>query len=89
MSVVLRFVDQLLKVRKEFLGFIPCQEGLSGEVLAEQISSFIKSIGLRMEECRGQGYDGAGNMTGKLSGVAARIQKIMTKLFMFTATRMT
>ena len=46
-----------------------------GEGLAEEISSFIKSIGLHMEECRGQGYDGTGNMAGKLSGVAARIQK--------------
>ena len=27
-----------------------------------------------MDDCRGQGYDGAGNMAGKLSGVAARIQ---------------
>ena len=26
-----------------------------------------------MEDCRGQGYDGAGNMAGKFSGVAARI----------------
>ena len=26
-----------------------------------------------MEECHGQGHDGAGNMAGKLSGVAARI----------------
>ena len=79
MSVVLRFVDTLLKVREEFLGFIPCQKGLSGEALAEEISNFIKSIGLRMGDCRGQGYDGAGNMAGKLSGVAARIQGIYDK----------
>ena len=46
---------------------------LSGEAISEKISSFITSIGLRMDDCRGQGYDGAGNMAGKLSGVAARI----------------
>jgi hypothetical protein len=74
MAVVLRFIDESLKIREDFLGFILCSDGLSGEALSENISKFITSIGLRMEECRGQGYDGAGNMAGKLSGVAARIQ---------------
>ena len=79
MAIVLRFVDNLMKIREEFLGFIPCQKGLSGEALFEEISNFIKGIDLRMEDCRGQGYDGAGNMAGKLSGVAARIQRIYDK----------
>ena len=74
MAVVLRFIDESLKIREDYLGFIPCSDGLSGEALSENISKFITSIGLRMEECRGQGYDGAGNMAGKLSGLAARIQ---------------
>ncbi|CAB4043830.1 52 kDa repressor of the inhibitor of the kinase-like, partial [Paramuricea clavata] len=67
------------EIREEFLGFIPCQKGLSGEALSEEISNFIKGIDLGMEDCRGQGYDGAGNMAGKLSGVAARIQRIYDK----------
>ena len=28
-----------------------------------------------MQNCRGQGYDGAGNMAGKYQGTAARIQR--------------
>ena len=48
-------------------------EGLSGEALSTEIKNFIQSVGLRMEECCGQGYDEVGNMAGKLSGVAARI----------------
>ncbi len=44
MAVVLRFVDNLLKIREEFLGFIPCQKGLSGEALSEEISKFIKAL---------------------------------------------
>ena len=73
MAIVLRFIDNFFKVREEFLRFVPCMEGLSGEALSTEIKNFIQSVGLRMEECRGQGYDGAGNMAGKLSGVAARI----------------
>ncbi len=75
MAVVLRFVDNLLKIREEFLGFILCQKGLSGEALSDKISKFINGIGLSMEDCRGQGYDGAGNMAKKFSGVTARIQR--------------
>lgn len=32
-----------------------------------------------MEFCHGQGYDGAGNMAGRVSGAAARIQRISEK----------
>ena len=57
-------------MREEFLGFIPCTKGLSVEVLSTEIRNFLQSIGLRMEECRGQGYEA---VAGKFSGVAAQI----------------
>jgi hypothetical protein len=79
MAMVLRFVDKHFKVREEFLGFIPCLKGLTGEALSAEIKNFIQSVGLRMEECRGQGYDGAGNMAGKFSGVGARILRSYEK----------
>jgi hypothetical protein len=79
MAVVLRFVDRSFDIREEFLGFVPCQKGLTGEALAEEISNFAESVGLRMEDCRGEGYDGVGNMAGKYSGVATRIQRIYEK----------
>ena len=34
-------------------------KGLSGEALSTEIKNSIRSFGLRMEDCRGQGYDGA------------------------------
>ena len=34
----------------------------------------IRNLGLDMECCRGQGYDGAGNMSGKCQGAASLIQ---------------
>ena len=35
----------------------------------------IRSLDLDIQNCRGQGYDGAGNMAGKCQGTAARIQR--------------
>ena len=44
------------------------------ENIAEAIKSELRVLGLDMRNCRGQGYDGAGNMSGKYSGTAVRIQ---------------
>ena len=78
MAIVVRFVDQDCTIREEFLGFVPC-EGLSGEAIAKQITDSVCSLGLDMQLCRGQGYDGAGNMAGKVSGAAARILRLYPK----------
>lgn len=43
-------------------------------MLGNKLWNFI--LGLDFEHVRGQGYDGAGAMTGKEKGVAARIMKI-------------
>ena len=69
------FVITSCQYERSFLVLFHVKKGLSGEALAEESTGFVKHIGLRMEDCRGQGYDGAGNMVGKLSGVAARIQR--------------
>ena len=74
MSLVVRFVDALSNIREEFLGFVPCKLGLSGEAIAATISSVLRQLDLPLDLCRGQGYDGAGNMAGRLSGAAARIK---------------
>ena len=42
--------------------------------MAEAIKTEIRSLGLDLHNCRGQGYDGAGNMSGKYIGAAVRIQ---------------
>ena len=74
MALVLRFVDTTGHIREEFVGFVPCDQGLSGEALSNTIMQSITKSGISMDNCRGQGYDGAGNMAGKCSGAAARIQ---------------
>eukprot|EP00795_Rhopilema_esculentum_P015975 gene15975-biopygen5349 len=73
MPLVIRFVDNQAKIREEFMGFIPCSEGMKGKDIANTILQAVEGFGLDMNLCRGQGYDGAGNMAGKCSGAAARI----------------
>ena len=75
MSVVVRFVDKESNIREEFLGFTQCSEGLSGEAVAKTIKQALEDFGLDRENCRGQGYDGAGKMAGKCSGAAVNIQR--------------
>ncbi|CAB3981914.1 Hypothetical predicted protein [Paramuricea clavata] len=53
--------------------------GLSGDAIATTIKDFLHDQNLPVDNCRNQGYDGAGNMAGRLSGAAARIQEINKK----------
>lgn len=73
MSLAVRFVDKDCLIREEFLGFVPCKLGLSGEAVANTILNSLHELDLPIDNCRGQGYDRAGNMAGRLSRAAARI----------------
>ena len=75
MPLVLRFVDSESRIREEFFGFIACDTGVIGKAIARKILWGVRHVGLDLSLCRGQGYDGAGNMAGKCSGAAATIQK--------------
>ena len=74
MLFIIRFVDKDKEIREEFFRFMHCDSGVSSEALAKVIKDSVKEIGLDMKDCRGQGYDGAGNMAGKCAGAAARIR---------------
>ena len=52
-------------VREEFLSFLKCSYGLSGQSLFKTIKEFIDSYCLDTSDCRGQGYDGAGKSQGR------------------------
>ena len=64
MSVVVCFMDNESN-REEFLQFTQFSEGLSGEAIANIIKQALENFGLHIANCRGQGYDGAGNKAGK------------------------
>ena len=79
LPLVIGFVDSGAEIRETFLGFIPCDEGLTGAAIAKKVTEGIENFSLDMNCCRGQGYDGAGNMAGKCIGAAARIQSMFPK----------
>ena len=76
MALVIRFVDSKSEIREVFVGFFECNEGISGEAISKKILEGVEKLSLDMRFCRGQGYDGTGNMAGKCSGAAARIQRM-------------
>ena len=79
LSLVICFVDETHRIREQFLGFCPCKQGLSGDAIATTIKDFLRDHNLPIDDCRGHGYDGVGNMAGRISGAAARIQEIYKK----------
>ena len=73
LALCLRFVDTKSQIREEFLCFTKV-ERITGEVLAESIMSTLESKGLELKNIRGQGYDGASNMSCA-RGVQGRIKE--------------
>lgn len=47
----------------------------TGTVIKNTIEQQLVSIGLNIENIRGQGYDGGSNMSGRINGVQALILK--------------
>ena len=66
LSVVIRILDSTKNVREEIVRFYLCEDGTTGAA--------IKDLGLSMDDCRGQCYDGAGNMSGRLNGASSLIR---------------
>ena len=79
LSLVLRFVDSGMNVREEFICFLYCKWGLSGKNLAKRILEALDDLTLPIDNCRGQGYDGAGAVAGHINGLAAHILRVNTK----------
>ncbi|XP_066917208.1 52 kDa repressor of the inhibitor of the protein kinase-like [Clytia hemisphaerica] len=73
MPIIFRFIDKSNTIREVFVKMAECVSGVSGKAIAKTILESVKSVNLDMESCRGQGYDGAGSMSGKISGAATRI----------------
>ncbi len=72
MSICIRFVDDKPEVREEFLGFVKL-DSADAVTISASLLSFLSSCNLDLSHLRGQGYDGASVMAGKVSGVSARI----------------
>ena len=78
LALCLRFVDENCDIREEFVSFVKLDR-VRAQDIANSIISTIEGLGLSLNELRGQGYDGASNMSGEKSGVQKRIRDIQPK----------
>ena len=75
MVFCLRHVDDNLAVHEEFIGLYSL-ELTSAESLIFTIKDVLLRMNLKIENCRGQCYDGASSMSGHVSGVAKRVMDL-------------
>ena len=62
--ICVRFVDKSTDIREEFLEFGRCTQ-VNGEAISNENLRIIKKADLDIMNCRGQGYDGASNMSSE------------------------
>jgi len=74
LTFIIRYVKEGKPIER-FLEFIPIQEHGS-EYLANTILAFLEENQIPIEDCRGQTYDNASNMSGAYSGLQARLQEL-------------
>lgn len=86
MSLTLRYVSDgispgsIIGIYEQFIKFINV-ESSTGENLYAVLKREINSLGLNLNNIRGQGYDNSSNMKGKISGVQARLLKENSRAF--------
>ena len=81
LGLVLRYVKDGKPVEK-LVEFIPC-ESITGEAIHAKIKESLHQLALDQADCRAQGYDGAGNMAGRLKGCAARFTQEVPRAIYF------
>ena len=85
MSISVRFLDDRV-VSEKFIAFHQCNNGVSGEALADDILSQLSDWPKLLH---GQAYDGTGALAGKTKGVASRISaKYPKALYTHSAHRL-
>lgn len=72
-SIVLRYCDKQLNVFESFIGFYRTDK-MDGESLSNLLKHTLLTLGLKIENIRGQCYDGAASMRGSYAGVTKRIK---------------
>ena len=70
--IVFRWVDSSLEVHEDFVGLYET-DSITADSLVSIIKDVILRFNIKLENCRGQCYDGASNMKGHISGVSAQL----------------
>ena len=72
LSITIRWVDKDYSIHEDFIGMFQVPK-TNAETLSMAIEDVLVRCVLPISQCRGQAYDGASNMAGPKSSVAARI----------------
>ena len=68
-------MDNNLTIQERFIKFCHIENSQS-ERLFTVLQSFLDELGLYMQSMRSQAYDGAANMSGRISGLQARVKEV-------------
>lgn len=77
-ALVVRYTKEDATIKEKFVDFKHA-ERTTGVVLAHVIQSAFESYGLDLDDCRGQAYDGASNMSSSRVGVQGIISQQFPK----------
>ena len=78
LPICLRFVDKECNIREEFLEFDKYEQR-NGESVFKETMRIIEKNNLNIEFCRGQGYDGAANMSSQTVGMQKPVKDLCKK----------
>lgn len=79
MALCVRYFDiETHTLREDFLTFAQC-EATTGEALSKAFLANLRDAGINIDKMRGQGYEGASNMSGIHRGVQARIREVVPR----------
>ena len=77
-----RWVDEILEVHEDFVGLHPLND-TKADTIVKVILDTIQRMGLKIENSRGQCYDGTSTMAGVKNVVAAKI-KLLNDAALYT-----
>ena len=75
----LRYVNDDGDICDDFVKFIRCKSDLTGEDLYNEVTEALSSFCLDFRNCRGQGYDGAGAVSGHINRISVLILRDHSK----------
>ncbi|XP_051155178.1 zinc finger MYM-type protein 1-like [Leptopilina boulardi] len=75
LTLVIRYVLNNGEACERFIKFLP-SVGHKAQDLFLAVTSELKALDINIEDCRGQSYDNASNMSGLYNGLQAKIKEI-------------
>ena len=73
-TVCLRWIDEQFEAREEFVGLHKVDQ-IDSDTIVAVLKDTLLRTNLKIENCRGQCYDGAANMTGAKERVATQLRQ--------------